>query len=77
VLFNLVTEFKRYVLQNTSLTLNTIRSTVFVLGAVLGRSARKIILRLGVRRPETRFEVLLRRANSATYLTAPQFGNSS
>ena len=77
VLFNLVTEFKRHVLQNTSLTLNTIRSTVFVLGAVLGRSARKIILRLGIRRPETRFEVLLRRANSATYLTAPQFENSS
>jgi len=77
VLFNLVTEFKRHVLQNTSLTLNTIRSTVFVLGAVLGRSARKIILRLGIRHPETRFEGLLRRANSATYLTAPQFGNSS
>ena len=77
VLFNLVTEFKRHVLQNTSLTLNTIRSTVFVLGAVLGRSARKIILRLGIRHPETRFAVLLRRANSATYLTAPQFGNSS
>ncbi len=77
VLFNLVTEFKRHVLQNTSLTLNTIRSTVFVLGAVLGRSARKIILRLGIRRPETRFAVLLRRANSATSLNAPQFENSS
>jgi hypothetical protein len=77
VLFNLVTEFKRHVLQNTSVTLNTIRSTVFVLGAVLGRSARKIILRLGLRHPETRFGVLLRRANSALYLTAPQFGNTS
>ena len=77
VLFNLVTEFKRHVLQTTSLTLNTIRSTVFVLGAVLGRSARKVILRLGIRHPETRFEVLLRRANTATYVTAPQFKNSS
>jgi Transposase DDE domain group 1 len=72
VLFNLVTEFKRHVLQNISLTLNTIRSTVFVLGAVLGRAARKIILRLGIRHPETRFQALLRRANSATYPTAPQ-----
>lgn len=77
VLFNLVTEFKRHVLQNTSLTLNTIRSTVFVLGAILGRSARKVILRLGIRHPETRFESLLWRANSATSLTAPQFGDSS
>jgi hypothetical protein len=77
VLFNIVSEFKRHVLQNTSLTLNTIRSTVFVVGAVLGRAARKVILRLGIRRPENRFAVLLDRANSATYPTAPQFGNSS
>jgi hypothetical protein len=77
VLFNLVTEFKRHVLQNTSLTLNTIRSTVFVLGAMLGRSARKIILRLGIRHPETRFAGLLVRANSATYLAAPQFADSA
>lgn len=77
VLFNIVSEFKRHVLQNTSLTLNTIRSTVFVVGAVLGRAARKVILRLGIRRPETRFAVLLKRANSATYPTAPQFENSS
>lgn len=77
VLFNLVTEFKRHVLLNTSLTLNTIRSTVFVLGAVLGRAARKMILRLGIRHPETRFQALLRRANSATYPTAPQLKPSS
>ena len=73
VLYNLVTEFKRHVLQNTSLTLNTIRSRVFVLGAALGRSARKIILRLGLRHPETAFEPFLQRANTATCLTAPQF----
>ena len=77
VLYNLVTEFKRHVLQNTSHTLNTIRSKVFVVGAVLGHAARKVILRLGIRHPESRFAALVERANSATYLTAPQFGNSS
>ena len=72
VLFNLVTEFKREVLQNTSFTLNTIRTKVFVVGAMLGRAARKSILRLGVRKPADTFAELLRRAQSATYLTAPQ-----
>lgn len=77
VLFNIVSEFKRDVLQNTSLMLNTIRTTLFVVGAVLGRAARKAILRLGIRGPANRFAVLLQRANSATYVTAPQFRNSS
>jgi hypothetical protein len=72
VLFNLVSEFKRHVLGDTSLTLNTIRSRVFVIGAVLGRAARRIILRLGIRHPKHRFSTLLARANSATYVSAPQ-----
>jgi len=76
VLFNLVSEFKRHVLRDTSLTLNTIRSRVFVIGAVLGRAARKIILRLGIRHPEHRFSTLLVRANSATYISAPQLNPS-
>lgn len=76
VLFNLVSEFKRHVLRDTSLTLNTIRSRVFVIGAVLGRAARKIILRLGIRHPEHRFSTLLVRANSATYISAPQLNAS-
>ena len=72
VLFNLVTEFKRFVLQNTSLTLNTIRMKVFVVGAMLGRAARQAILRLGVRHPADVFSEFLRRAQSATWPTAPQ-----
>lgn len=76
ILFNLVSEFKREVLRDTSPTLATIRSKVFVIGAALGRAARKTILRLGIRHPETRFSELLRRATSATYVTAPQFAPS-
>lgn len=76
ILFNLVSEFKRHVLHDPSLTLNTIRSRVFVVGAVLGRAARKIILRLGIRHPEQRFSTLLQRAVSATYAFAPQLTSS-
>ena len=76
VLFNLVSEFKRHVLRDTSLTLSTIRSRVFVIGAVLGRAARRIILRLGIRHPKHRFSTLLVRANSATYVSAPQLNAS-
>lgn len=72
LLFNLVSEFKREILGQTSPTLATLRSKVFVIGASLGRAARKVILRLGIRHPEHRFSTLLYRANSATYVTAPQ-----
>ena len=72
ILFNLVSEFKREVLRDTSPTLVTIRSKVFVIGAALGRAARKTILRLGIRHPERRFSELLQRATSATYASAPQ-----
>ncbi|MGZ8730183.1 MAG: IS1380 family transposase [Thermoanaerobaculia bacterium] len=77
ILFNLVSEFKRDVLRDMSLTLATIRAKVFVIGAVLGRAARKIILRLGIRHPEQRFTTLLERASSATYATAPQLTSSA
>ena len=73
ILFNLVSEFKREILCDTSPTLATIRTKVFVIGAALGRSARKVILRLGIRHPEHRFSTLLQRATSATYTLAPQF----
>jgi hypothetical protein len=76
ILFNLVSEFKREVLRETSLTLATIRTRVFVIGAALGRAARKLILRLGIRHPEKRFAPLLERAASATYATAPQLAPS-
>ena len=72
ILFNLVSEFKREILCDTSPTLATIRSKVFVIGAALGRAARKVILRLGIRHPEHRFSTLLKRATSATYVSAPQ-----
>lgn len=72
ILFNLVSEFKREVLRDTSPTLATLRSKVFVIGAALGRAARKTILRLGIRHPEKRFSELLRRATSVTYAAAPQ-----
>lgn len=72
VLFNLVSEFKREVLHDPSSTLATIRTKVFVIGAALGRAARKTILRLGIRHPEYRFSTFLERATSATYVTAPQ-----
>jgi len=72
ILFNLVSEFKREVLRDTSPTLSTIRSKVFVIGAALGRAARKVILRLGIRHPELRFSTLLERATSVTYTLAPQ-----
>lgn len=76
ILFNLVSEFKREVLRDTSPTLATIRTKVFVIGAVLGRAARKVILRLGIRHPEHRFSTLLKRASSATSALAPQFNPS-
>jgi hypothetical protein len=76
ILFNLVSSFKHQVLADTSLTLATIRTRVFVVGAALGRAARKMVLRLGIRHPEKRFAVLLERAVSATYPSAPQLNPS-
>ncbi len=77
ILFNLVSEFKREVLLDPKPTLTTIRSKVFVIGAALGRAARKTILRLGIRHPQQRFATLLRRATSITCVTAPQFTSSA
>ena len=76
ILFNLVSEFKRRILADPSLTLATIRSRFFVIGAILGRSARKLILRLGVHRWQDRFELLLSRVVSTTSFTAPQLSRS-
>jgi hypothetical protein len=66
VLFNLVTEFKRVVLRDCTTTLATVRVKVFVLGALLGRRARKIVLRLGLNhRWKESFDSLLRRATAS------------
>lgn len=73
ILFNLVSEFKREVLHDTSVTLGTIRTTLFVIGAAIGRAARKIVLRLAARQRRAWFSQLLERASSVTYSTAPQF----
>lgn len=73
VLFNLVSEFKRHVLRDTAVTLGTIRMRVFVLGAVLGRRARRLILRLGATlRWRDDFDTLLQRATTATLPTSPR-----
>jgi hypothetical protein len=76
ILFNLVSEFKREVLRDTTRTLSTIRWKVFVAGSMLGRAGRKMILRLGIRHPEQFFATLLERASSVTYVTAPQLNSS-
>jgi len=74
VLFNLVSEFKYQVLKNTSVTLQTIRNKVFVLGAILGRAGRRLVLRLGLRQGwKEDFSILLARAASASFPTAAQF----
>jgi hypothetical protein len=73
VLFNLVSEFKYQVLQNTSVTLQTIRVRIFVLGAILGRAGRRLVLRLGLRqRWKESFSTLLARASSPSFPTAAQ-----
>lgn len=63
-LFNLCSAFKHDVLRDTSVTLATVRTKVFVVGAMLGRCGRKVILRLGlVRRWRESFQTLLARAS--------------
>ena len=77
ILFNLITEFKRQVLRDTSVTLGTVRVRVFVLGAMLGRRARRTILRLAlVQRWKERFGSLLDRVLSIAP-TAAQFPSSA
>lgn len=73
VIYNLVATFKSRVLHDASLTLATVRNRVFVIGAALGRSARRTILRLGLTgRWCTEFERLLARVASLTVSTAAQ-----
>lgn len=72
ILFNIVAEFKADILGNSSITLATVRSKVFVVGAVLGRKARRTVLRIGLapRWKET-FDALLARIFD-TFPTAAQ-----
>ena len=72
-LFNLCSAFKHDVLQDTSLTLATVRTKIFVVGAMLGRRGRKVILRLGlIRRWKDSFQMLLARASPPPLPTAAQ-----
>lgn len=69
-LFNLVSDFKRVVLHDMSLTLSTIRSKVFVVGVLLGSRGRNKVLRLGLtRRWKQEFQTLLDRVRSVTTST--------
>jgi hypothetical protein len=72
-LFNLVAEFKRSILRDTRTTLGSIRTSVFVIGAALGSSARTKILRLGLAgRWRDEFERLLKRIANFSTSTAAQ-----
>lgn len=76
VLFNLVSDFKRNVINDTSITLATLRCNVFVVGAMLGRRARQKVLRLGITKWKDRFDKLLERLQRLTLPTAPQLERS-
>lgn len=70
-LFNLVSIFKVTVLEDSKPTLATVRSKVFVIGASIGRAARKDILRLGLVNPwRHEFEKLLARLRAWSQSTA-------
>jgi len=62
-LYNETGAFKRQVLRDSTKRLNTIRWGLFVVGAILGSSAGKEVLRLGLRSPfRQRFEAILEQA---------------
>jgi len=71
--FNLVAIFKAIALRDPTLTLDTIRSKIFVVGGVAGSSGRQPILRLGlIGRWRQECERLLLRVTSSTRSTAAQ-----
>ena len=74
LLFNLVAEFKRVVLRDSSITLAVIRTKVFVIGTVLGVSGRVRILRLGlIGRWQDQFKILLERLAHLALSTVAHF----
>lgn len=71
--FNLMSLFKSQVLEDSKTTLGTIRHKVFVVGAIVGCSGRKTVLRLGLTGRWLReFESLLRRIQLLATSTAAQ-----
>jgi hypothetical protein len=72
-LFNLIALFKAMILHDTTTTLATIRAKLFVIGALVGSSSRKVILRLGLTgRWRVEFEHLLGRIADWSSSTAAQ-----
>lgn len=75
-LHNLVSAFRDRILGDTRIRLSTIRSTLFVIGAQLGSTARKQVLRLGLSpRWRREFEEILHRIEAATLSTAARLQN--
>lgn len=76
--FNLIAIFKKMILKDSKTTLSTIRTKVFVIGASLGRSARKFILRLGLTgRWRIEFDKLLNEIENLSTSTAAQLNRST
>jgi hypothetical protein len=74
--FNLVAIFKREVLHDESPTLDTVRNTTLVVGAILGQEGRNPVLRLGLKGVfRQRFDTLLARIARWIHPTAGQSGN--
>lgn len=72
--FNLVALFKHIALRDPRTTLATIRTKLFVIGASIGSSGRRTILRLGlIGRWKQEFDRLLATIDHCGGSTAPQF----
>lgn len=73
-LFNLIAEFKREVTQDEAPRLLTLRTRLFVSGAIRGGEGRQVVLRLGLRgRWRQRFAALLERIAALAVATVAQF----
>jgi len=73
LLFNLIADFQREVLQDESPRLLTLRTKVLVIGGILGVEGRHTVLRLGLReRWRQRFAALLERIAALAISTVAQ-----
>lgn len=69
--YNLISLFKTFVLRDAKITLGRIRTTIFVIGASIGSSGRRRILRLGlIGRWKLEFTNLLERCSESISTTA-------
>lgn len=76
-LFNVFSIFKSAILKDSTPTLATIRHKLFVIGAIVGASGRKIVLRLGlVGRWRDEFEKLRKLVAEWSLSTAAQLSDS-